>query len=107
MVSGLQYKLSDPQAGMNRGRGHYYFRGMLKQPNGRRKATWSKYDEKRDGRTPHKRTPGTQNMRSIPEKERDQPHKADYKTLGPKGSRLPKKPRGNKGRTAPPVKGFF
>lgn len=102
MVSGLQHKNSDPQPGKDRGRGWYYFRGMLKQPNGRRKAVWSKYSEKRDGNRPHKRTPNTQNM-NVKNKEKKQPHKADYKTNGPTGNRLPKKNR-IEGRGQ---KGFF
>ncbi len=87
MVSGLIFKNSDPQ-NKGRGRGYYYYRGALLQPNGRRIKTWSKYEEKTDGAKFHKRT----KVRNPNEKNKNQPHKGDYKTKvrGRKTTRLPK-----------------
>ena len=76
MVSGLTKHTTDPQPGMDRGRGWYYYRGNIKQPNGRRKSTWSKYSQIRDGKTP--RLPTI--VRNVEKKEKLQAHKSDYKT---------------------------
>jgi len=80
MVSGLIFKRKDPQ-NKARGAGYYYYRGSLKQPNGRRVRTWSKYNEKLDAKNYRKQT----NSKNIKSKEKNQAHKADYKSKGKKG----------------------
>lgn len=83
MVSGLMKFDSDPQ-GKGRGPGYYYYRGALKQPNGRRVKTWSKYSESTDAKKYHKRT----KVQNVKRKEQTQPHKGDYKTKGKGASRM-------------------
>lgn len=96
MVSGLKFYQSDPQ-NKGRGRGHYYYRGALKQPNGRRVKTWSKYSEKRDAKQYHKRT----KVRDVKRKEEKQPHKGDYKTKGKGRNKMTKRLSGSN------IKGYF
>ena len=80
MVSNLKKHSRDPQPGKNRGAGEYYYRGALKQPNGRRIKTWSKYSPSDDAGRYHKRTKVPKGK--VPIAERNKPHKADYKTRG-------------------------
>ena len=86
MVSGLIYKAREPMyPRKDRGPGLYYRRGHLRtgaikrghqNPPGLRGEYWSKYDERIDGKKKFAPT----KVRSITDKEKDQPHKADYKT---------------------------
>ena len=75
MVSNLKFYRQDPQ-GKGRGRGYFYYRGALKQQNGRRIKTWSKYNEHLDGIKKHKRT----KVRDVAKAEKNRPHKLDAKT---------------------------
>lgn len=105
MVSELKFYQRDPQPGMDRGRGWYYYRGVLmlkkdmsKRYNGRtnpyirtrsgaikKVRTWSKYSEPTDGKIPH--LPKKIGPRSkVSDKEKLAPHKGDFKTRKAKAS---------------------
>lgn len=88
MVGSLEFRRTDPNR-KGRGAGQYYHRG-----NG----VYSKYNENRDGELWHKR----KKTKNVPEREREQPHKADYKTKSTKNRSVITK-RVAKGR----VQGYF
>jgi len=86
MVSGLKFFEQDPMyPRKNRGRGYYYKRGNLstgavrrgqRNPANLRGEYWSKYNDKIDAKKPYKPT----RVKNVTQKEKTQPHKADYKT---------------------------
>lgn len=103
MVSALKFYNRDPMfPTMDRGRGHYYYRGDLARGTikGHSGPYWSKYDEYLDASKAHK----PKKVNNIGKNEEKHPHKADYKTRVRDG-RIDKTRKTTRAGTGP--RGYF